>query len=412
MRERDTDDTTRTPLRTTRRTLMHGVGLGGLLGLTGTTVAAGPTADTENTVSPATDVRGDEISWYRTDGDGGRDRFHDLTSTDGGGVTTIGVTTSRGDGPEAWQHHWTPEGEQGWAERHGDAGADVAFAVARARAGCYVLCGRTRGGEGGTDRFYVVETGSRGGVNWTSRFRVGPGDGQGNDVVQTADGGYAVAGVSGHDGVLAKLGPEGTVRWTRTFSGGRSLEVVSLLEVDDGFVLGGTVADGDGRDFLLLGTDTDGRERWRQTYSAGEDDRLAQCIDAGDGYLLAGTTESARAFTTDALFVRTDRAGEVVWERTYGREGEEFTAAGVTAVDDGYVFVGTRSVDVIGPELWLGSIDETGERTERYAFGTERPETPVAVTVTDDGRIAVVGFRDPSDSEEGTDGFVAMFRPE
>lgn len=391
MRDPDIDDSARPP-RTTRRTLLHGVGLSALLGLCG---AAGARPTDASARPPEAELHGDEIDWYRTEGDAGIDQFRDLTATDGGGVTTIGVTTEGNDGREAWQHHWATGGEQGWTAHRGDAGTDSASAVTRARAGCYALCGRSAGGADGTDRVYVVET-----------------DDRGNDIVQTAGGGYAVAGVSGDAAALADLGPGGTVRWTRTFECGRWAEAVSVVERDEGYVLGGTVADDDERDFLLVGTDPAGGERWRRTYSVGEDDRLAQCIETDEGYLLAGTTEAEGAFTTDALFVRTDRDGTVVWERTWGEGGEEYTAAGAAAVDGGYVFVGTRSVDIIGPEVVVGRLDEDGERTEQYTFGTARPDVPLAVTVADDGLVGVCGFRDSPSPEDGTDGFVTVVRPD
>ena len=391
---------------------MYGVGLGALLGLSG----AGRTEPTGGgglapTRSPEPTVHGDEVDWYRTVGGDLTDRFRDLAAIDDGGVTTVGITAPGGDGLEAGQYHWTDEGGLAWAAHHGDAGPDGAAAVTRSDDGCYVLCGLSAGGK--TDRIYAVETDDRGEERWTNRFHVdGDEDDRGTDIVRTAEGGYAVAAASGDAAALAELGPGGAVRWTQQFEGGRWAEAVSVVETDDGYVLGGTVADGEGRDLLLLGTGPEGGERWRRTYSVGENDRLAQCIGADGGYLLAGTTIDEGAFTADALLVRTDCDGDVVWERTYGEEGEEYTAAGVTAIDGGYAFVGTRSVDVIGPEVLIGRLDDGGERTEEYTFGTARPEAPRAVTITDEGLIAVCGFRDPPGLEDDADGFVAVVRPE
>ncbi|SFL07871.1 hypothetical protein SAMN04487950_2325 [Halogranum rubrum] len=397
-----------TSCRLSRRDVVRTASVAAMVGVGGTGVGTATSTDDDSSPPPVFG-RDEVVRWYRTGDRDGEERFRDAIATADGGVTTVGAVTLDADRSEAWQYAWDAIGDKRWTARQGDPGFDSAFGGVRTTTGGYVLCGRTRRRGRENDRFYVVATGPRGTERWTQRFHVRRcDDDRANDVVQTAGGDYAVAGIAADSAALAKLGPDGTVEWTNTYGGGRAVEVVTVVAVDDGYVLAGTVTHSEStRQFLLLKTDETGREQWRRTYSAGEDSRLTDCTPTENGYVLAGTTSSENAFTTNALVVRTDSRGRLVWEQTYGASGEEYTAEGITATARGYAVVGTRSSDVVGPQLWLGGLDEDGEWTWRYAFGTERPEIPDALTTTSDGFAVVSGFTDSAEVDDRSDGFVA-----
>lgn len=403
----DDETATETELRVNRRDVVRSVSVLGLLATAGTVPGAAASDGDETPSSPVLGGGGDVV-WYRTGDRDGRETFRDAIPTADGGVTTLGLAAVDG-GAEALQYGWSAGGEKEWTELLGDARIDSVAGGTRTASEGYVLCGRTRTAGEAYDRFYVVETGPRGEERWTRRFHVGGcTDDHANDVIQTADGGYAAVGVAADRAALATLGAEGDVELTTTYGGGRILEAVSLVEADEGYVLAGTAThEDDTHEFFLIKTDRSGREQWRRTYSVGEDSRLTDCLSTTDGYLLAGTATAADAFTTDALFVRTDLQGNVVWRQTYGREGEEYTADGITATENGYAFVGTRSTDVIGPLIWLGEIGESGDRFWTDSFGTERPEIPHAITTTADGFVAISGYTDSATYDGETDGFVA-----
>ncbi|MEO0192079.1 MAG: hypothetical protein ABIM46_04790, partial [candidate division WOR-3 bacterium] len=64
-----------------------------------------------------------------------------------------------------------------------------------------------------------------GGTNWD----------EARSIVQTADGGYAVAGYTvsfgagGYDFLVPKLNPDGSIQWARTFGGTDGGEIASSI---------------------------------------------------------------------------------------------------------------------------------------------------------------------------------------
>ncbi|WP_139246527.1 hypothetical protein [Halogranum amylolyticum] len=233
-------------------------------------------------------------------------------------------------------------------------------------------------------------------------------DDQATDIIQTADGKFVVAGSSGNRAAMATLDATGEVQWTRTYSGDKSLDAVSILEADNGFVLGGTVTKQDDTTAcLLLKTNSRGREQWRRRYITGTSAHLAECISTETGYLMAGTAQQEHAFTADALVMKTTNQGDVVWKETYGDPGEHATADSVTTIGDSYVIAGSRSEDIIGEQVWLNQLNKNGDRTWSTAFGTERDETPSEVVTTDDGNLVIGGTRKLSEHDNCSEGFVA-----
>ncbi len=92
---------------------------------------------------------------------------------------------------------------------------------------------------------YVVKLDGAGNVEWT-RTIGGPKDDVGVSIVQTGDGGYAVAGCTWSFGAgrwdvyVVKLDGAGNVEWTRTIGGGNWDEGHSIVQtVDGGYAVAG-----------------------------------------------------------------------------------------------------------------------------------------------------------------------------
>jgi len=61
------------------------------------------------------------------------------------------------------------------------------------------------------------------------------------------------------------------------------------------------------------------------------------------GYITAGYTESYGSGKKDALLVKTDGLGQVLWSKAYGGSGDDVAWDVTVATDSGYVFVGTTN---------------------------------------------------------------------
>jgi hypothetical protein len=145
-------------------------------------------------------------------------------------------------------------------------------------------------------------------------------------LIQTADGGFALAGrtdstgAGGYDMWLVKTDGKGVAQWNQTYGGTGNETVGDLIQTEDGgyALVGVTDSYGAGNgDFWLVKTDTSGQVEWNETFGGLEDDWAYSVIQTADRkYVLAGTTGTGSVY--DFWMVKTDTNGEEEWNHTYG----------------------------------------------------------------------------------------------
>ncbi len=126
---------------------------------------------------------------------------------------------------------------------------------------------------------------------------------------------------------IAMLASAGTANaqpdslWSRTFGGERADECLSIIQTEDGgYALAGyTNSFGSGyRDMWLVKTNADGDSLWSQTYGGEGMDICNSIIQTEDGgYALAGLTVTSGIYA-DMWLVKTDEDGDSLWSRTFG----------------------------------------------------------------------------------------------
>ena len=156
----------------------------------------------------------------------------------------------------------------------------------------------------------------------------GPNDERAYSLVQTIDGGYALAGFTYYvdsetaDFYLVKTTEQGNLEWNKTYGGTSSDYARSLVQTSDGgyALAGATESFGAGSDdFWLVKTDANGNMMWNQTYGGTDYDDAYSLVQTSDGgYALAGRTDSFGAGQFDFWLVKTDANGNMMWNQTYG----------------------------------------------------------------------------------------------
>jgi hypothetical protein len=186
----------------------------------------------------------------------------------------------------------------------------------------------------------------------------------GNSVLQTADGGYIVAGSTRSFGAgycdvyLIKTNASGDTLWTSTYGGtsydyGRSVQQTA----DSGYIIaGGTWSFGTGfYDVYLIKTDASGDTLWTRAYGGTDIDNGLSVQQTSDGgYIIAGYTRSFGAGTPDSAnfyLIKTNAQGDTLWTRTYGGTGDDEGHSVQQAADSGYIITGgTRSFGAGTPD--------------------------------------------------------------
>jgi hypothetical protein len=100
---------------------------------------------------------------------------------------------------DAWLVKTDVAGNALWIKTYGGTNDDEAYALVQAIDGGYVLAGYTYSFGAGSGDFWLVKTDALGNVQWTRTYG-GTSDEEARALVQTADGGYALAGITGSFG--------------------------------------------------------------------------------------------------------------------------------------------------------------------------------------------------------------------
>jgi predicted secreted protein len=164
--------------------------------------------------------------------------------------------------------------------------------------GGFAMVGSTETPEGGKD-FWLVKADSQGNKQWSQTYNSGtytnagetrPREDTATNVIQTRDGGYALAGQtttytslsSTYESWLVKTDSQGNQQWTKQYSGPNAAgaEYRVIQTSDSGFALATSeLRDFDFTVFQLIKTDSSGEVQWRNTYGQNKDPDVTWYVD-------------------------------------------------------------------------------------------------------------------------------------
>lgn len=151
---------------------------------------------------------------------------------------------------------------------------------------------------------------------------------RGISIQQSKDGGFVITGYTSfigngeEDVLLLKADAAGDVQWMKTYGGPHSDNGWAVLPTDDsGYIITGFTESlgAGGYDVYVIKTDTAGNALWEKTFGGTGDDRSWDLDRAkGGGYIIVGETASAGKGERDALVLKIDDQGNMLWQKTYG----------------------------------------------------------------------------------------------
>ena len=289
----------------------------------------------------------------------------------------------------------------GWSRTYGGKGDDEFYSVVQTRDGGYALAGYTNSsGAGGYD-FWLVKTDSSGTMQWNKTYG-GPDNDAAFSVVQTNDTGYALVGITTSYGIgetnvwLVKTDSSGNMQWSQVYGGSLNNGAYSVIQTSDGgYAIGGFTDSygAGGYDFWLIKTDSSGNMQWNRTYGGTGDDEAQCLIQTSDGgYALAGYTNSFGAGSYDFWLVKTDSSGNMMWNQTYGGAGDEAANAVIQTSDGGYALAGwTTSYGAGEADIWLVKTTSNGTMQWNKTYGGAGEDEAFSVVQTSDGGYAIAG---------------------
>ncbi len=227
---------------------------------------------------------------------------------DSAGISRFSITRTDGNAHKNWDYTYNFLEHQ--------IGEDVSSLAN----GDILAVGTTYSGALDTVDIALIKTDVNGLLKFQKRIDLGFRE-YGKSLQVLNDGGFIIAGVtdtSGNQdfaGLLIRANAEGDTVWTKRLSGvGNRTFLASCRTRDGGYAMTGYGFFGpsQGNDVLLVRTDSAGNLIWEKNYGGGSFDRGNSIQQSADGgFIIAGETESYNPGQTNGFIIKTDASGNV-----------------------------------------------------------------------------------------------------
>ncbi|MBP6825726.1 MAG: T9SS type A sorting domain-containing protein [Saprospiraceae bacterium] len=330
-----------------------------------------------------------------------------------------------------------------WEHSYGGSDWEQANSIRETSDGGFVAAGYSKSGDGdvsgnhGGEDYWVVKTDAEGNLQWEHNFG-GSDNERAEDVRQTPDGGYIVAGYSrsadgdagGNKGAwdcwVLKLDAAGNLQWEQNYGGsGTDAAYAVQLTADGGYIVAGNTQsiDGDvggtngGVDYWVLKLDASGNIQWEQNYGGSAQDAAYSIeLTSDGGYVVAGASQSVNGDVggnlgaQDYWIIRLNASGDLLWERNYGGSNADLANEIQRTSDGGYVVAGnsfSSDGDVAGnngiDDCWIVKLDDSGNLQWGKVYGGISYDEAESIRQTTDGSFLVAGLtRTPEGNTGGT----------
>lgn len=221
------------------------------------------------------------------------------------------------------------------------------------------------------------------------------------DIVVLEDG-FVYAGtvrVNGsYKGYAVKLNKKGDIAWTKTYGNNGFVLFYDVLVCEDGFIFSGktsgqTQTISDTSDALIIKTDFDGNVIWEKKFGLKGEDYAESAICAKDGFLITGSTSSYGFGSTDMLLLKMDGDGNVLWYKTFGDKNEDKGKDLVlSSTSNIYVYGWSRAYGNGKGEYYLVKTDSEGNVISEHFYGGNKNGDVSSLLLLSDGSLIMAGW--------------------
>lgn len=186
--------------------------------------------------------------------------------------------------------------------------------------------------------------------------------------------------------------------FTRVFGGPQDEHALALTPTRDGgyAIAGFTFSEGNGMsDIWVMKVDAYGQEQWRQLFGDDGYEWANDLVETRDGNLvIAGYQRDRETGLRNAWVFQVNRHGDLMWSKVYGgEEGDEAKALTQTN-DGGFAVVGySHSFSKGKSDVWLLRLNAVGEELWQKHYGTREAEKGYSISETHDEGFIIGGFQ-------------------
>ncbi len=282
---------------------------------------------------------------------------------------------------------------------------------------------------GGFEDAWILKLNNSGNLLW-EKCLGGTLQEEANSIVQTKDGGYCVAVRTesqdgdvveidsdyggGSDGWVVKLSPGHQIEWGTVIGGTNWDDIYSIIQTDDGgYAVAGYTASNDGcvtghfggdtvqnDDAWITKLDGSGKVQWSKCYGNVGTDWAVSIVQTPDhGYCFAGFTSmnggevyGYHGGIQDAWIVKIDSLGNFLWGKCLGGDSTDWASSIALTSDSGFIIAGgtySNDGDVSGnhgsADAWVVKLSSIGDLQWQQCLGGSALDKGWSVTQTSDG---------------------------
>jgi hypothetical protein len=329
------------------------------------------------------------LEWQKTYGGSEDDSASAIIQTLGGGFAVLGTSKSsdlevsaNAGSQDFWLLKLSNNGNLLWEKSFGFLGADYGTALLETKDGGFLITGvldvSASNGQGNAKSteiqhaggdYWAIKTDQAGNLEW-SQFFGGSFTEVPLGIIETDENNFIVVGSSdsndfnisnskgSYDFWITKLAPNGNLIWEKSFGGTQIDEAKAITNTNDGnFLIVGDTRSTDkdvsvnngAADVWILKISTEGNLIWEKTIGGSNFDVARAVYRTQDnGFLIAGSSRSLdngfeNKGQNDALILKIDDSGNLLWQKTFGGSEIDFFYGVVELNNTAVVAVGESS---------------------------------------------------------------------
>ena len=269
---------------------------------------------------------------------------------------------------------------------------------------------------------------SMGEIEWEDVYAVNNKGNQGEDVIETSDGGFVITGNQDNNGdnakaFLRKYSSSGEVLWNNTFSSSNYNEGISLIEASDSslvFVGFSGTSHGAYKHFMVR-ADADGNQIWKKRFGNNTQQSLNAVCEAIDGSFVAtGYTNNY----DDLYIVKRNSEGDQEWEKIidYSENDDWDTDQGndiILAHGGGFYILGSTNMypaTAGQDDFWLLKVNSEGDTIWTDVIGGEWWDIGQSLIQIENGDLLLFGTTDSyttyPENQYDTDFWLVSYSPD
>jgi hypothetical protein len=310
------------------------------------------------------------LEWQKTFGGSLEDRATAVIQTKDSGFAVLGFSKSsdldvsaNAGAQDFWLIKLSNNGNLLWEKSFGFAGADYGTTLLETKDGGFLITGvldvSSSGGQGNSKLaatkhaggdYWAIKTNNSGTLQWSTYFG-GSLTELPLGIVETTDNNFIIVGSSDsadfniknnrgtYDFWLIKISSSGNLIWEKSFGGSNIDEARAITATHDGnFIVVGDTRSSDldvsknngAADVWIVKFSPDGNLIWEKTIGGTSFD-VARAVSKtkDNGFIIAGSSRSLdngfeNKGQNDALIIKIDQSGKLVWQKTIGGSEIDF----------------------------------------------------------------------------------------